>query len=50
MQSFSKFFSVPNYCISCCATEKRITRGGGFGLEVPNDSIYFMELLKHWNG
>ena len=43
MQYFQSF-SVQNNRISCCVTEKRMTRGGGLGLEAPDDYIYFTDL------
>ena len=38
---FNKFLSLPNHHIRCCVTGKRMNRGGGFGLEVPVDYIFY---------
>ena len=38
---FNKFLSLPNHHIPCCVTGKRMNRGGGFGLEVPVDYIFY---------
>ena len=32
---FYQFLSLPKYTISCEVTGKRVSRGGGFGLEIP---------------
>ena len=38
---FNKFLSLRNHHIRCCVTGKRMNRGGGFGLEVPVDYIFY---------
>ena len=38
---FKRFLSLPNHHIRCRVTGKRVNRGGGFGLEVPVDYIFF---------
>ena len=38
---FKKFLSPPNHKVKVCVKEKRINRGVGYGLEIPNEYIFY---------
>ena len=38
---FKKFLSLPNHSIRVCVKEKRIICGVGYGLEIPDEYIFY---------